>query len=412
MQNDGYGYNGGGPFPFPVQQPQAPQASSAGQGPDWGGNFSRELNGMLAPYQQIAQRISSPYATMSPNSWLAQNHPQLAGTLDNAFLGMGMTPQAQGPEGFGGGVSRMMQGLVGAQQFRHTQAMDTAMLPYKMAMGQLQAADTMSQINERNAMLPFRQAQEKRYDAQSSMYYDRMAQGDRSKAMAGPDLIDDSGKSWSRIFDPVAGKVRNFNPELQKYSDELPTEQQPSFTKSEKQNRMSTPGGLMGEIVDMRMSSDPAIKARGDQMAKLYTGMQGTIAGQRAGATQDVTQPVKNLDSFLQNERAQAYKTLPAPAKNIVDFVFDYAGDPTWGPEIQKNAPNAMGKFNKVAAASRQKMDIDLSNYEKAARSKPNEPFAYQQYAQNPSQYDGTPSAIAPSPSATPSNSASTWTPK
>src|ERR1700676_246409 len=142
----------------------------------WGGqDFSGQLNEMLAPYQQVAQKFSSPYATMNQNSWLAKNHPQVAGILDNAFLTAGMTPQAQGPEGAGGGIARTMQGLIGGQQFQRQRLMQQAMLPYQMMQPMLQAADTMSQIGERQAMVPFRIDQEKYMQSRDENYQSLIA---------------------------------------------------------------------------------------------------------------------------------------------------------------------------------------------------------------------------------------------
>src|SRR5277367_707639 len=89
----------------------------------WNSDYSGQLNEMLAPYQKMSQTLASPYATMSPDSWLAQNHPMAAGMLDNAFLNAAMTPGPRGPEGVGGGIARTMQGLVGAQQYRRQQAL-------------------------------------------------------------------------------------------------------------------------------------------------------------------------------------------------------------------------------------------------------------------------------------------------
>ena len=128
-----------------MAQMQWGQNQQAQQNP-WQQDFTPQLGQILAPYQQLAQKISSPYATMPSNSWLGQNHPQAAGILDNAMLTMGMTPQAEHPEGAGGGIARTMQGLIGAQQYNRQRMVQQAMLPYQMAMGQLQAQDLASQI--------------------------------------------------------------------------------------------------------------------------------------------------------------------------------------------------------------------------------------------------------------------------
>src|SRR6266403_3394097 len=123
------------PGTMPSNRLQAPQSQQGGYNQD----FSGQLNDMLAPYQQMAQKMQSPYATMSPNSWLARNHPQAAGMLDNAFLTMGSIPSPQGPEGVGGGISRMMQGLMGARQYRGQRRRQNRMRPSQMRMPQLQA---------------------------------------------------------------------------------------------------------------------------------------------------------------------------------------------------------------------------------------------------------------------------------
>jgi hypothetical protein len=373
---------------------------SGNTGGAWGQDFSGQLNNMLAPYQQMAQRMNpqvaqqlqNPYATMKPNGWLQQNHPQIAGVLDNAFLTMGMTPAAQGPEGAGGGIARTMQGLIGAQQYNRQRMMQSAMLPYQMAQQGLGALDTISQIGERQAMVPFRQAQERRYDAQSDMYYNRMAQGDRSKALTGPPQVDDKGQSWDRTFDPISGTTRLYSPTLQKHADELPADQQPAFTKEERNQRMSTPGGLLGEVYSMMDSPDPAVRTQGALLHQRYINDQAQIAGGRAGAVQTVTQPQKDTDTFVKNERATALAGL-SPTMNARDWQQANITNPNTYKD------GAYDKYVKTQSALKQQTMTDLDKYEKS--SAPRQGINFQAYMQNREQYDG--SAPNPAPPTTPS---------
>lgn len=355
--------------------------------PSWGGDFSGSLNDILAPYQRMAQQVASPYATMRPDSWLAQNHPKVAGVLDNAFLTAGMTPEAHGPEGVGGGISRMMQGLMGAQQFKRQNMMQGAMLPYQMAMGQLQARDTLSQIHEREAMSPY-------YKARSDWYENRMTQGDRDKFVPGGLKTDDKGNEWQEIFDPVAGKTRLFDPVSQKHADELPVGQVPTFENERKNQRRAASGGLVGEIIDQRMSSDPAVRARGQQMAALWSQMQaqeqGAVAGARTYADQTAPHPYTDTKEFIKNEREAAYGTVPK-----VQDANEYKTNHFLDADYWKDPDASYNNYIKGIQAMKQQMDVSLGKYEKS--SAPSKGLTFQDYMKNPLLYDGSAPAAAPS---------------
>src|SRR5258708_1348762 len=221
------------------------------------GDENQDFNTLIAPYQSAIQRLQTPYAVLGrglPTPQLPgflQHIPRIGGfsqninerlqsaapgvnaRLDNAFLAAGLTPGPQGPEGVGGGISRTFQGLIGANQFRMQRAMQMAMMPYQMMMPRLQAEDVLSQIGERREMVPYRKAMEERAMAQSDYYTRRAGAMDQMKALTGS-RVDDEGKEWRDIFDPIAGRVRQFDPSSQKYADQLPQQQQPTFKKSQR----------------------------------------------------------------------------------------------------------------------------------------------------------------------------------
>src|SRR6266850_4640877 len=113
-------------------------------------DFSSQLDTMLAPYQSAMQRLQQPYPMLGRmGGSLGQNHPLLAGALNQGLEAAAFTPGPQGPEGVGGGISRALQGVLGASQFDRQRMLQSAMLPYQMLQPRLQAEDTLAQIKER-----------------------------------------------------------------------------------------------------------------------------------------------------------------------------------------------------------------------------------------------------------------------
>src|SRR6266850_6545816 len=103
-------------------------------------DFSSQLDTMLAPYQSAMQRLQQPYPMLGRmGGSLGQNHPLLAGALNQGLEAAAFTPGPQGPEGVGGGISRALQGVLGASQFDRQRMMQSAMLPYQMLQPRLQA---------------------------------------------------------------------------------------------------------------------------------------------------------------------------------------------------------------------------------------------------------------------------------
>lgn len=355
-------------------------------------DYSGQLNEMLAPYQEAAKKLTSPYATMSQDSWLVQNHPKLAGVLDNAFLTAGMVPSPQGPEGVGGGISRTMQGLIGAKQFHRNQALQAAMLPYQMLEPRLKMEDTIAQMHQRSA-----QAE---YESKRGAWYDkRVDQMDNPHAL-GASLTDDSGGKWHEVFDPVQGTTRLFNPITQKHADELPADKQPSFVKSQRAQRSSTPGGLAGMIIEEQMDADPAIKAHGEQAAKLYTGLMGSTAGARKGGEQDAPHTFDESKMMLENERKSVYGKLPNLQN---EEQYRKSLNPTQLGEYYSD-PGAYQKYQEKYGMQKDQLDFNFAQYQRSGAWKHG--IGFQEWIKNP---DAAEAAAPPTAS---TNSGTKWTPK
>jgi len=274
-------------------------------------DFSAELDTMLSPYQSAVQKLQRPYPMLGGlGDRLGVNHPLLAGALDRGLMNVAFTPEPQGPEGAGGGISRALQGVLGASQYQRQQAMMAAMLPYQMLEPRLKAEDTLAQIAERRSEIPYRRAMGERAEAQSEYYTKRAAALDSARAVTGDKRVADDGTVWHGIMDPEKG-YRYQNPVTQKFADELPADQQPSFEqerKSASAARMNEDYTLAG--IQRRMSQgDPAATADYHRYVAAQTG----LAGGRAGAVKGADQPFVDEAAMIAREQKTKYDDLPIP---------------------------------------------------------------------------------------------------
>lgn len=376
--------------------------SDNNSGSNWNMDYSGQLNEMLAPYQKMAQTLSSPYATMRPDSWLATQHPEAAKMLDSTFLGAAMTPGPSGPEGVGGGISRAFQGMVGAQQYRRQQMIQSAMLPYQMLEPRLKAEDTIAQMQQRG--------QQAQYERQRGEWYEARIGQMQNPHAQGRSMTDDKGGEWQENFDPATGKSRLFNPISQQFADTLHPADQPSFSKSQRAQRTATPGGLAGEIIDNQMSADPAVAARGKQEAGLYANLYGARAGAGKAGEQNAPHTFDEQKMFMENEFKAAHSQ-QTPLQNEKQF---YQGlDPVQMGEFFKN-PNMYKDYVDQHNVQRQQTDQNFSEYEKSGVWK--NKIGYQDWVKNPGKYvnsgdnpaNAAPNKSAPNPDWKPNPN---WTP-
>lgn len=406
-----YNSNPAIPGTLPSNQLQAPQQSGG-----WGGDYSSQLNDMLAPYKQQAEKMSSPYATMSPNSWLAKNHPGVAGMLDNAFLTIGSTPGPQGPEGVGGGISRMMQGLMGGQQFRRQQMMQNMMMPYQMLEPQLKAEDMLSLRDERRAASTradiYNQSvleSERHHAMQEDMEGKRLEKQDRLKALAGPDKTDDKGQSWTRVFDPVTGKASLKHAVTGQDANELPKDQQPTFENEKKDARRGTVGGMMGEIIEAQMSKDPAIKARGQEMGRIYSSIYGLQAGARTGAESDITEPLKQRSTFINQEHQSKYSDIgPMDTEDKYVTAHDVFGQRDIDPAYAAKLKSDYAQYQQDYKTKITQRDKEFAEWQRS--SAPDSGIGFRDYQDNKAKYTLSPTTSAPVTPA--SGTGATWVPK
>jgi len=361
----------------PVAQPQQP---------NWNQDYSSQLDQMIAPYRQMAQQTYSPYATMSPNSWLARNHPGLAGHLDNMLLTLG----SMGPTGATAGenISNVARGLTGAQQWHRQNMLQASMLPYEMAKPQLAMEDQMAQMRQRQAMtqadlarIPVDQsiqlrnigAYEKYMNPQPNAEQQKMhLAGVASGAIQDPNMTADQAKAMTA-----------------------------SLMEQTRQANRATPGGLLGEILDNQLSDDPAKRELGKRQGQLYTTLTGQQAGARAGATKGADQPFVNVD-----DEAKAAQSEFSMQKPMTQEQFEKAHemDPTYmsqsltvGPDklYQGYLKDAQSTYDRAKSGH----DAMVANYRRAAAKNPSLTwFDYKTGQTGGGPTSGGPDASAPPP--------------
>lgn len=308
--------------------------------------YGDDVNNMMAPAQDIVRQFQRPYAMIGNgmpapqlpgflshipflgghvddiNESMRNAAPSINMGLDNALLSAAMVPEARGPEGVGGGISRALQGVLGANQFRRQQAISNAMMPYQMMMPQIDMMDKLSQMKERNAQSAYMQ---KHGDYLDSMIDTRNHQ----KTVQGSKTSDD-GSEWQEIFDPVSGNVRLKNPVSGKYADELGTDDQPKFENQKKAARIQANGGFEGDLVRRLTDADPAIRTQAEKERDAYTSLESKKAynsgAQHTAGSQGADHTYDEAKDFRDSERKHMYDDIVPLSQKQGDMAEKLAG--------------------------------------------------------------------------------------
>jgi hypothetical protein len=354
-----------------------------------------QFNTMLAPYQAMAQRLNQPYPMLGGSGGVLARHPLLARTLNEGMLAGAFVPPPQGPEGAGAGISRALQGILGADQFERQRMIQTAMLPYQMMMPRLQAQDIMSQIAERKAMIPFRESQELRnmayYDNVQSMEKARLNQ----KSITDDRFIDNNGTPWHGVIDPSHPRgYRVQNSATSQYLDELSPEEQKKVILKPDSSRQEGGRSLAERMVDADEAF--AIKTggkaftapeRNERIVQYVAGMAGSAESARKGAAQ----PFFNETDTINREAKVKYEGMAEynPAEKGNELIAKIGSiSPTDRDIFPKDSvyggktyPEAQVIYKNAIAAR----DRDFANY--AASTAPGQGIGYAEYALHRDQY-------------------------
>lgn len=355
------------------------------------------MDDQLAHFQSLTNRLISPYNIVGQNSWLAQNHPQVAGILDRVGTVAALTPGPRGPEGVGGGISRAFEGLMGANQLDRQKAMQAATLPYQLMMPQLQARNLQSEIDYRQSEIPWRQSGVEYNKARVQHYEDMQEQG-----KVGTPQIDKQGGMW--VTRTTTKGVELFNAVTGQKAD---PDNPPEFVGKLDRASQEYGGGVQGRIIAMQQSDDPATQEKGRQAAGILTGMMGAGAGARTGGEQNAPHPQAQAQELEQSARATIGKNItPVRGKNPNDYLIQGIAS------TAKEANDMYIQDRKTYQDSYEKQQQWVDSYISSGSAKKGTSFTNYIAQQKQRGINANPNT-APSPStSTSGNTGSNWTPR
>ena len=159
--------------------PGYPSPSSSGTGAPTDPSALLRLYGVQQPEIRESPLFS--------NSFM-QAHPALGSVLNNALVGMALTPDARGPEGAGAGISRALRGSLAVQPYMRQFQMEQAEAPiqYADALAKLYGTTAQAQMYAAHAT-NFNEAYPERYAAAQLRLQGQLAK-------AGQPIHDSTGK--------------------------------------------------------------------------------------------------------------------------------------------------------------------------------------------------------------------------
>jgi hypothetical protein len=302
--------------------------------------------------QSAIQAQQSPYVTMGAHGWLQDNHPKLAGVLDNAFLAAAMTPGPRGPEGAGGGISRTFEGLMGARQAHMQHDISQATLPLQLSQQQLGFQKGIMDLYKTGAEIQHYHDQGEYWKEQAQTNKDwregRLGQLGNS---TGNVIVDDKGEPWSQGKAGQGLVYAGNNPNID-------ASYQPTFTKHGKSAQAAN--NLWSHIQTLTdPNAPPDAKAQAQQGISIYTGAQAAVAGGRKAATDKAGEPQQTANDFLKSEKDRVAASLgkrPSESEQK-DFLQDY---------YLKHMNDAGFDSSKVPSLESRQKDFD----QKAAQTK------------------------------------------
>jgi len=329
----------------------------------------------------------SPYMTMGAHGWLQDNHPGIAGMLDN---GLAAVANYQQGHTTGENIASLGRSLLMARQQRREHDIEQATLPVQIAQQQLAYQGGLQKLYQSQAEIQHWQAQgdywREQADTNKAWREGRLNQLDNR--FGGQVKFDDEGHPWQP--DLNNGQLHYAGP------DQLPPGYQPSFTKANQHG--SVGGGLWGNVATAADVPGATPQQNAQNRLALYGKTQSQIAGSKTGAVNAANDPKTRAEEFQKSEIASAVDGLgkrPTPSEQeefqkneLMRILLDPKG--TSDPSALSKIPS-LDQRQKDYDAKLKDMKSRAGNYVKSGDAKRGKKF-------DPSQYGDTP-AVAPNDS-------------
>lgn len=264
-----------------VSGPAAPQQSPTG--------FNSYQQSMGLPAQQNFDGISkailarqSPYVSFGAHGWLQDNHPGIAGALDNVFL---TAANIQQGETVGQNIGAVAHGLIAGRMEKQQHDMQQALLPVELAQRQFAYNKNYLDVMKDRAQI----------DEASNNAYMNKQRGDNFARLA-----DQANSPYSKTQVGTDGKmygIRKDNGSME------------AIPGQDDQDMTGDPGGppqgkfpVPGTAGKLNMTELYGRAAKGDQSAidtlNYYSKVQGNVQGTKTGAADLANQPKQLADAY------------------------------------------------------------------------------------------------------------------
>lgn len=235
------------------------------------------------------RRQQSPYVAFGAHGWLQDNHPQVAGRLDNALAAVANTTSGRTTAENIAGVAR---GVIGGRQMEQQHAMEQATLPLTLAhqqmayqAGLMNLYKSGAEINKDNAMADY-------YGTHGDYLTGRLGQLGNA---TGNIVVDDNGEPWAQGKNNQGLQYAGNNPQVD-------SKYQPTFNKHN-QGKAGAGGGLWSNIAAAADQPGATPAENANNRLNLYNKSQASGAGAKKFATDQAGEPQQTANDFLKSEK-------------------------------------------------------------------------------------------------------------
>jgi hypothetical protein len=299
------GSSGVGSNPTPSQSPSSGNAgfapSSVASGPQ---DYQSRLQTIMAPYQAMASQYANTLPGFRPNSPFQANHPQVASFLSNLLVAEANTGTGRT---IGENIANVARGALAPAEMARQRQMQAAMMPFQMAMPQLQAEHEMASSDYMMKHGNYFDQMEQVRQQQADEQFRHNNAMESAKAQAGKFVQGSDGALYRTesdgVYNAVTGEKLNDN----------------TVKLSPFQNARAS-GGTENERIWSQEDAERAAKGQPPLTAQEKQNWLVSQHGAMSGASDAATAPKKLDENYVTQEIAN-YKS-DAPEKPMSENQF------------------------------------------------------------------------------------------
>lgn len=368
-----------------ADQAQTTQGAQASNAQDFQ-HFTPPPQPDFGALSDAIRRQQSPYVAFGAHGWLQDNHPQVAGRLDNALAAVANTTSGRTTAENIAGVAR---GVIGGRQMEQQHAMEQATLPLTLAhqqmayqAGLMNLYKSGAEINKDNAMADY-------YGTHGDYLTGRLGQlGNQT----GNVVVDDNGEPWAQGKNGQGLQYAGNNPQVD-------SKYQPTFNKHNQKGGAG--GGLWSNIAAAADQPGATPQENANNRLNLYNKSQATNAGGKKAATDQAAIPAQTANDFLKSEKDKVAAQLgkrpdDASQKDFTqNYLISHMNDPSFDISKLPSLESRQSDYDKKAGDMKDRFSrYTASNDWRKSKSFSPDDYAAPQAQAAPAKKGGLDSAL------------------